>query len=150
MSVEPGFFARHKMLSTGAILMLAVFGWVGYLYATYIDLMIDRGGLYELSIGMSKREAFDRLEAAFYSVEGGTGSAFLEMPVNPAANGEPRDKVALKLAQFEKSDEVFEFLRRHDQWDFFLENSYRDGLRLTFCGEKLCQIYRHRMHFELP
>jgi hypothetical protein len=37
-----------------------------------------------------------------------------------------------------------------DRWNFYFENSYFNVLSLKFCGEVLCEVYRHRKYFELP
>ena len=142
--------AAHKFATVIVALVLLFWIWIGYLYFTYIDLLTEKGTAYALSIGMSKREAYDRMEEALRAVEGGDGAAFIELPAISADTGLPYGPKIAELLPFERSEGTFLALKESNQWDFYLKRNYRDNLRLTFCNERLCEIYRHRKYFELP
>ena len=142
--------AAHKFATAVLALMLLFCIWIGYLYFTYISLLTEKGTAYALSIGMSKREAYDRMEEALRAVEGGDGTAFIELPAVSIDTGRPYGPKITEFLPFERNERTFIALRESNQWDFFLEESYSDRLRLTFCDERLCKIYRHRQYFDLP
>ncbi len=142
--------ASSKVVPVLAAMLLGFLAWVAYLYFTYIDLIVESGTSYEISIGMSKRQVYDRLEAALYAVEGGDGNAFIDSTAEYRSADQKHDPAISGLVAFERNDNTFNFLVESNQWDFFLEKNYRDFLRLTFCDERLCKIYRHRKYFELP
>lgn len=131
-------------------LLIGVGAYVFYLWATYIDRAVDAGQAYGLSIGDTKRETFGKLALAFEQI--GDGQAiFTEVQGDSAVAAElgvSPGRLVMVRPNLDASG--FGVLSTRDQWTFYVGPTHRDLLRLSFCNEKLCRIYRHRKYFELP
>jgi hypothetical protein len=44
----------------------------------------------------------------------------------------------------------YESFAAKDNWEFYVNASFTNVLKLEFCEGKLCKIHRHRKYFELP
>ncbi|HJR73057.1 MAG TPA: hypothetical protein VJ806_05395 [Luteimonas sp.] len=130
--------------------LIGLGGYIVYLWATYIDKAIDTGQAYGLSIGDTKQSTFKKLPLAFDHIGDGNG-IFVEVRADDATAaklGIASGRHIMVPPRLDRSD--FDTLSTSDQWIFYVSPSHRDFLRLSFCGEKLCRIYRHRKYFELP
>jgi hypothetical protein len=144
----------NKLVSTFVVITLALLLGVGayifYLWATYIDRAVDSGQAYGLSIGDTKLKTFEKLPIAFEQIGSGQ-EIFTEVRADSAMAAKlgvsPGRHVMVqpRLDAFGSGA-----LSAQDQWTFYVGRAHRDFLRLSFCNEKLCRIYRHRKYFELP
>lgn len=142
---------RTAFSLAGAAVVLLPMVYVGYLWATYIDEATDVGYAYGLSIGDSKRQVFEKLPAAMVQMGAGGRDIFIEIQVNESAGrmlGVDPGKNALVQTRFDLVG--LDFWSEQDRWIFHIDGSRRNFLRLSFCGDQLCRIYRHRKYFELP
>lgn len=118
--------------------LLAVAGYTGYLWATYLDETVVSGTAYGFTIGASRQEVLaaarslnDHPRAVVYISYGPrTGDHFSIAP----------------------SQVRIEQLQAHDQWDVLLDGSdkFFNSVRLTFNDDRLVEIHRHRQRFEIP
>ena len=128
-----------KALSVAVLLpTLAITGYVGYLWATYIDETIVSGSAYGFSVGATKEEAL----ASAKSMRGYPAAA-----VYVSYGHRAGDHFTFKVSQA-----TLEHLQEHEQWEVLLDGTGRffNTVRLTFRGGRLVKIHRHRQHFELP
>ena len=116
--------------------ILAVAGYLAYLWATYIDETVTSGTAYGFAIGASKQESLtsaNRISTnavVYVSYGPRAGDHFTVTPV----------------------PSHIEQLQQHDQWDVLLDGDgkFFNSVRLTFRNGELAEIHRHRQHFELP
>lgn len=147
--------SRKKLaLAIGSIalaLLVGVGGYILYLWATYIDEAVDSGQAYGFSIGDTKRETFKKLPIAFEQLGSDRQQIFIEVragDVEAKRLGVSPGRHVMVKPRLDAAG--FDSISAHDQWAFYIGPSHRDFLRLSFCGENLCRIYRHRKYFELP
>lgn len=135
-----GSMQQWKRVLALAVLapILAFAGYVGYLWATYLDETVVSGTAYGFTIGASKQEA---LAAA---------RSFNDHPhavvyVSYGARAGDHFSIAPSQARIEQ-------LQAHDQWDVLLDgaDSFFNSVRLTFHDGRVVEIHRHRQYFELP
>lgn len=131
--------------------LVVIGGYFLYLKATYLDRAVDTGEAYGLSIGDTKQEVFANLRPAFREIGASEDEIFIEirtdevsakgLQVSPGRHVMVRPKIDVFGADNFSADE---------QWTFYIGPAHRNFLRLKFCGETLCRIYRHRKYFDLP
>lgn len=109
---------------------------------SYRDEVVTAGSFHELSIGFSSREAFEALPRTFESIGVSVDAVSYEAPGCRSATS--------SFSEMNFDSEDFDCLRRSDVWTFYLDQTRMDLLRLSFCREKLCRIYRHKKFFETP
>ncbi|WP_254777896.1 hypothetical protein [Colwellia chukchiensis] len=133
---------------TVAILLLA---YPAYLWITYINETITTGSGYGFNIGDTKKEAYSKLNTALKDLGGKNGSAFVQVKSNS------------QMAKFVATDTDFDVMikplfhdvgyeqfEKQELWQFYVDASFFNTLKLEFCNGKLCRIHRHRKFFELP
>ncbi len=142
--------AKMAMVALACILFL-VASWLGYFYVTYLDESIVSGSAYGLTIGETKHETYRRLPSAFSQLIEKDRKIFMEVKVEKQAEELLAVRAGNRTMIESRLDDVgFDRFSAMEQWDFYVGGSYRNVLRLTFCGDRLCKIYRHRQHFEFP
>lgn len=134
-----------------AVIVLPVAIWSGYMYATYISDDVISGDGYGFSIGDSKKEAYQKVRSALAKIHPEDRRVFIEIEVSSEASEllatDPDYHVMIET----RLDDVgFEKFSSQDMWKFYLSANRFDSLRLTFCNDLLCSIYRHRKNFEFP
>lgn len=131
---------QWKIILALAVLVpiLAVAGYAGYLWATYLDETVVSGTAYGFTIGASKQEALaaarrldDHARAVVYVSYG------------------PRAGEHFSIAP---SQARIEQLQGQDQWEVLLDGTgkFFNSIRLTFREGRLIEIHRHRKHFDGP
>ncbi len=124
----------------GAVLLVGVLYFAArgaYYVLTYVDESITTGEAYGLRIGDTKESTFERL-----------GRQFEDETVWIASPSDRYSVVADRDVKF--SLEEFNAIESQDHWQFYLNRSMLDSIRLAFTNDKLAEIYRHRQRFELP
>lgn len=118
--------------------ILAIAGYIGYLWATYLDETVTSGTAYGFTIGASKQETL-RSASSLRSHP----HAVVYVSYGPRAG----DNFTIA-----PSPTHIEQLQGHDRWDVLLDGDgkFFNSARLTFRDGKLVEIHRHRQHFELP
>ena len=131
---------QWKIILALAVLVpiLAVAGYAGYLWATYLDETVVSGTAYGFTIGASKQEAL----AAARRLDDHT-RAVVYVSYGPRA-GE-HFSIAPSQARIEQ-------LQGQDQWEVLLDGTgkFFNSIRLTFREGRLIEIHRHRKHFDGP
>lgn len=121
------------LIILGAIFIVPV----AYFYATYVDDTISDGAGYGFTIGEDKLSAFkiinnNALSNKVYAIQVGV------------------DSNSFKLVDIHQ--DAFEEINRFNTWNLLLreERDFLNTIRLTFDGNKLTKIYRHKQWLELP
>ncbi|ACA88624.1 hypothetical protein [Shewanella woodyi] len=133
------------------VIACLIFSYPLYLWSTYIDKTILKGSAFEFIIGSSKSEVYENLPLALSKLKGESDKVFIQVKSNEELAGylasSPDFNVwvnpyfhPIGYAQFASKDE----------WDFYINASFTNVLKLKFCEGRLCEIYRHRQYFELP
>lgn len=130
---------------------LLITAYMGYLWFTYIDETVTFGHAYGFSIGDDKLTAYKKAPEALADLEGHGSTAYIEVKA---------DVVSAKLLAVRPNytlmveailhDVGYPMFKEKNQWNFYINGSYFNMLSLKFCGDSLCEIYRHRKYFELP
>lgn len=136
------------VISSGLIILIAAYPV--YLWATYIDEVITEGDAYGFQIGESKREVYGKLSRELKSIVEHGESIFIEIK----STSDIEEYVATKkdhsvMIRPSFHGVGFSKFRMKNQWDFYVGGSYFNSLKLNFCDDKLCRIYRHRKYFEI-
>lgn len=141
-----------KKISIALLLLLSIPGaYILYLCGTYIDETITSGSMYGLTIGDSKKTVYQELQKAVRSIEGKPQDVYISIKVTDEAAEllATRPDYTMLVPSF-LHDVGYPRFATEDHWSFYFENSFFNVLSLKFCGENLCEIYRHRKYFELP
>ena len=120
-----------------SVLIVLVSARVAYLWATYIDKTVLVGEGYGFRIGSTRDEVFKRA-AEIYKND----KVFILYPLDERGFGPHKD--------IGFDSEEYELVKDRDVWKFYFTEGYFDELELTFEGDQLVKIYRHRRTFELP
>jgi hypothetical protein len=130
---------RKTLAVAVAAPILLVGSYVGFLWATYISETTTSGAAYGFTIGSNKAQSAAAMaalrrehpKAAVYVSYGRRAGDHFTVPAS--------------MAQLNA-------LAPHDRWKILLHgpSQFHDSIRLTFQGDTLVSIYRHRQHFELP
>lgn len=141
-----------RLVAAGVVaIALAVAGYVAWLRATYIDELVEAGGAYGLVIGQSKSDALSGLPSAIQAVGFEPESAYFEIKADQRLATQMSVPLGYTvMVSLDSGEDQFGKLLQQEQWDIYFDRDYKNLLRLTFCGEHLCEIYRHRKNFELP
>jgi len=137
----------------GLILVFMVIAASFFLYfrATYLNEVVTSGSGYGFTIGSSKDETYKKVPAAFFKLSGKDPRIFMEIEVDKGAEQLLGVKSGYRVMVETYLHNVgFQKFASQQQWEFYFEGLYRDSITLTFCGDNLCRIYRHRQYFELP
>lgn len=127
---------RYRAFTLWSIVIVSLIGlYVGYLKFTYIDDDVTSGEAYGFSIGDSKEAAYKKARELFASQK-----VFIEYPLYRSGHG-PWEEFNFQDAEYKK-------LKERDVWRIYFEK--RNFIRLSFKGDKLEAIYRHRQYFEFP
>lgn len=137
-------------LFLGAVLA-CVAGTGIYLWSTYISDSVSEGSAYGFTIGETKRQVFDAAAGALRRANPGDSRIFIQQRVSGAAAASWGVSDGFNLMhETLLRESSFGILSKRDRWTFFFSASMNDTLSLKFCGEVLCNIYRHRQRFEIP
>ncbi len=129
------------MLFKFFILIIAAF--FIFLWISSIDEKITTGEYYGFKIGSAKNETYKFLLES-------SGSMKLESRVVLFNDELKRIKNPL-IINSSFTNEEYQLFENKDEWDFFIESPFFfDSIRLTFCDERLCKIWRKREYLELP
>ena len=134
-----------------SLVVLIVSGYAGYYWYTYIDETITEGQGYGFVIGESKAEAYKKAPGALIRLEGENTSVYIEVKVDADSAELLATRADYPLMVPAKLDDVgYPLFELQDLWEFFIDGSYYNNLKLKFCDEMLCEIHRHRKNFEIP
>jgi len=136
------------LLVLTSMILVALFSFFRLIY---ISDEIKSGEKYGLAIGESKRQAFAELDKVAAALETDLENLFVEVRADEAvarATGVPRGAQVMRSVSSEGVR--YEDLSQRTQWDLYIGPRHRNFLRITFCGEVVCRLYRHRNYFELP
>lgn len=142
-----------KKFILGVIFSFFVFLTLFFLYlaSAYIDEKFTEGSAYGFSIGDSKEDVFSDSLGSLSSLSSGGGQVFISVKVdNQSSNLLNTSAGYTVMVQTLLNLEEKPSFYNEDSWEFYFEASYFDSLRLSFCDQKLCEIYRHKKMFELP
>tara|TARA_R110002074_G_scaffold175316_1_gene338530 strand:+ start:184 stop:627 length:444 start_codon:yes stop_codon:yes gene_type:complete len=129
---------------------ILVGGYIVYMWYTYIDDTSVTGSAYGLNIGDSKYEVYGDLPLALTGLSE-FGRTFIEIKVDKATEVTlATNSDYTVFAQTLLHDIGYEKFKSLDSWEFYVNASYFNSLKLKFCEDKLCEIHRHRKYFELP
>lgn len=113
--------------------------YVVFLAASYISKDVRSGSAYGFQIGQSKAQVAGSLDA----VRREYPAAEVYVTYGPRVGD--NFTAPASGAQLTR-------LQPHDQWKVLLDGpeEFDNVVRLTFVGDRLVGIYRHRQYFELP
>lgn len=138
------------LLTIVVVVVLPVLALI-FLWASYVSDLTDNGSAYGLSIGDSKTQTFQKLEHAFNDLGSESENVLMAVTADDAAADKRGVYPGATILIGVTSDQAsFQLLSMREQWIFYFDESRYHFLRLSFCEEKLCRIYRHRQYFELP
>ncbi len=133
------------------IALVSIGTYIGYLWLTYIDKDVESGQAYGLIIGENKDQVLEKISATFDQIGFKSDQVFVEVAADAAmANELGIAENRHVMIHANPSDYGLSKGYAKDQWVFYNKKNHHDFLRLNFCDEKLCRIYRHRKNFELP
>ncbi len=122
-----------------AIFVVAIVGYVCFLWASTIHDTMTEGEKYGFSIETTKKEAFS--DVLLLRVEYPNLAIYSYVEVELQAQSQLID------LNFQYDD-----LKHYDQWRLNLngKRKYNNSIRLNFKDDKLISLYRHRQFYELP
>ena len=134
-----------------ALLFIALSSCVLFLWITYISEEIQSGEAYGFVIGQSKKDVYrsipKELPKHLYShdvmmIQVEVESAYSEFLATDAGHSILISPVfsLVGLSEFSKKNE----------WAIYINGSYKNVIKLKFCDDRLCSVYRHRQYFDLP
>ena len=144
---------RYQILSIVLVSSAAVVAThVLYLWITYIDEIVVDGSAYGFHIGDSKSETYRKAAGALYGLsESGFSAPYIRIKVDKQHEEFFATRIDIPLLiQTHLHDVGYRKFSEQESWEFFIDGSYFNFIRLRFCGDELCEIYRHRKYFELP
>ncbi|WP_339674173.1 hypothetical protein [Dasania marina] len=122
-----------------------------YLWLTYIDETTSSGSAYGLEIGSSKQDVYKSLSRILGQLKRSDESVFIEIKVTDDTARDLATNPDFNVMVEPQFHEIgFSTFEKKDTWTFYINTSYFNSLKLKFCNDKLCEIYRHRKYFELP
>lgn len=126
--------------------------YISYLWVTYIDDVVTSGTAYGFNIGEDMLTVYKKMPASLLNLKQRPSStvyfeARSDVNCSKLIAVRPGYRVLVEAILHE---EGFSSFKEQEQWEFYFDGSYFNKISLTFCGDKLCQIYRHRKYFELP
>lgn len=130
-----------KYLMWSLVVILVGFGV--FLWISSIDEEITSGEHHGFRIGATKIEAYKILLASSNSLN-------LENQV-VLFNDELKHNKTPVVIQANFNNEEYYLFEDKNEWNLFLDSAYFfDNIRLSFCNETLCKIWRRRSYLELP
>ncbi len=119
--------------------MIAILGYVLFLWATTIHDTVTKGSKYGFTIGNTKHQTY----LDIVKLRDDYPNLVVYTYVTPTYGGQNRH---IKL------DDNFELMNVHQQWRVYLkgDGEYFNSVRLNFDSDKLINFYRHRQYYELP
>ena len=143
--------SKMKTKSLSFVIASLLLAYPFYLWFTYIDESVTVGSAYGFQIGDKKKDVYESLPLKLNNLKEADESIFIQIKVT--------DEIATTLATRTGFDVMIEPLfhdvgytvfSSQNTWYFYINGSFFNSLKLEFCEEKLCKIYRHRKYFELP
>ncbi|MBD9468765.1 hypothetical protein [Pseudoxanthomonas sp. PXM01] len=130
---------RNAIASFLLIPVVLVAGYIFFLWASYTSETTSSGSAYGFSIDSSKAESAAALE--------NFRQTHPKAVVHVRSGHRAGDHFSVSASQ-----DQLHLLKPHDQWDILLNGAgeFSNSVRLTFKGDRLVAIYRHRQYFELP
>ncbi|CAI3790890.1 hypothetical protein [Rheinheimera sp. MM224] len=130
-----------KYLMLAFITILVGFGV--FLWVSSIDEEVTIGEYHCFIIGSTKKEAYEVFLASSCSVK-------LENQVVLFSDELEKNKTPVVIHSNFNNEEYYLFEDKNE-WNLFLDSAYFfDNIRLSFCDERLCKIWRRRSYLELP
>jgi len=139
------FFSQLLLI---VIAIVAIYGF--YLWNTYIDESTVQGSAYGFAIGETKEEVYKKAPSLLFKLSS-NNMFFTMVKVDSGSQEILATRLDFPILTQTLLHEVgYERFKLKNTWEFYFEGSFSDSLRLKFCDEILCEIYRHRQYFELP
>lgn len=130
-----------KYLMWSLVVILIGFGI--FLWISSIDEEISSGEYHGFRIGSTKKEAYKILLASSNSLN-------LENKIVLFNDELKHNKTPVVIHPNFNNEEYYLFEDKNE-WNLFLDSAYFfDNIRLSFCDETLCKIWRRRSYLELP
>ena len=126
---------RAAIVSIVVLAACAIIAGCLYCKLSYIDDIVDAGSAHGFVIGATKSDASESARRVLVDAD-----VWIR---DPETSGPMR---ALRLT----SDVEWESLQQRTEWRLFFGGDPFDSLTLTFEGDRLVRIYRHRNRCELP
>lgn len=143
--------ARVIALSVVGVAIIVVLGWVLYQYLYYIDETITEGEAYGLTVGSTKLETYSNIRRAFQKIDPDNPRVFMLRRVSQETSAWALARPGRHLfVETPLEEGWYSELEHENVWEFYVGPSFYNSLTLTFCEDRLCEIYRHRKAFELP
>ena len=132
--------------------IVVVTAYISYLWLTYIDDTVVEGSAYGFQIGDSKLATYEKAIEALYDLSStGYTAPYIDLKVSKELESSLSTRTDhTLLVQTLLHDVGYEKFSNLDTWEFYIDGSYFNAIKLKFCKESLCEIYRHRKYFELP
>lgn len=110
---------------------------IGFMWATYIDVLVESGSAYGFGIGDTKRQAYLKLQSEYSDQD-----MWMMHPVNEQGLG--------PFVSLGHGQPPYDSLVSRELWAVHFGKSHWNVLRLSFQGDRLVKIFRHRQYFEFP
>lgn len=122
-----------------------------YLWIGYIDKTISVGQAYGFTIGDNKIDSYKKASGMLKRLNINDSPIFIDVVIPESSSALlSTDTGFTVMVQTLLHESGFSNFRTKDKWNFYFHGTYFDSLSLSFCGENLCEIHRHRKRFELP
>ncbi len=143
-------FVSIILFSGLQVFLLFLAGFV-YFWIKYEDEVTASGESLGFVIGESKEDVYSKVFANLAALSGKREEIFISIEVD--SNLSPKVGVdegfQVLMQTYMHPVGTKEFMEK-DVWKFYLNASRFNVVKLTFCNDKLCEIYRHRKVFEIP
>jgi hypothetical protein len=122
-----------------------------YLWIGYIDKTISVGQAYGFTIGDSRIDTYKKASGMLKNLGINNSPIFIDVVV-PESSSDllSTEEGFTVMTQTLLHESGFSSFKNKNKWRFYFHGTYFDSLTLSFCGESLCEIHRHRKRFELP
>ena len=126
--------------------IIVVIGFGAFVWASSIDNKVTTGEAYGFTIGSSKTDIYMNIpKSSFPTSSKKSVVLYFNVELYVQKKKEP---IKIK-SEFHKDE--FDLFEDKNKWKlFYLDTHYFfDNVTLTFCDEKLCEIRRFRLYWEL-
>lgn len=144
----------RKMLLTyiPLIILLPIVGLFFYYWLTLIHETTTSGTAYGFTIGDDKHTTYSK---AYKNLKKLSTSRYNRIYISVVADESMASRIGVRvgdsfITQTRLDVVAYANFEKRDFWKFYLEEPFSNSLKLKFCDDKLCEIYRHRQYFELP
>lgn len=123
---------------------------ISIFYLNYKEHIITTGEAFGFEIGTYKSEVYSQLYSNVVAEGQGYTDLYFSLKVPAEIEhvvGVSKDKTILVQSLF--NPEYENVFQGRDVWKIYIDADRSDSIRLTFCEDKLCEIYRHKRWFDL-